>query len=357
MSALMPKKRSKRIETPAAPTVKQVAERAGVSTATVSRVLSGAPYVSDGLNHRVREAARELNYQLNRIARNLRTRTSRAVGVVIPDIENPFFGRVVCGIEDVLQAAGYSLLLSHSNENPNREQINLRTFLAEGVAGIIFTSSSTETSEYEHLLKTGMPLVAVSRILPGIKVDMVTVTNSEGAHAAVSHLIALGHKRIGMINGPAWISTSRQRLLGYEQAFAAAGLPVPRDLVQHVDWRQTGGYHAMQTLLQMAPPTAVFVGSNLLTLGALQGIHERGLSIPGDIAVVGFDDLPWATSLQPPLSVVAQPAFEVGVTAARLLLDRLHDPARPPRHITLETRLIVRASCGVEIRHGGASCT
>jgi LacI family transcriptional regulator len=357
MIDLGPKRRSKGVQTRAVPTVKQVAQRAGVSTATVSRVLSGAPYVGGGLNRRVMEATRELGFQLNRTARNLRTRASRAVGIVIPDIENPFFGRVVCGIEEVLQAAGYSLLLSHSNENPNREQINLRTFRAEGVAGIIFTSSFTDMSDYEQLSKMGMPLVAVSRILPGFKVDMVTVTNSEGAHAAVSHLIALGHKRIGMINGPAWISTSRERLLGYEQALGAAGLPVPQDLVQHTDWRQAGGYHAMQTLLQKAPPTAVFVGSNLLTLGALQRIHERGLNIPGDIAVVGFDDLPWATSLQPPLTVVAQPGFEVGVTAARLLLDRLHDPARPPRHITLETRLIVRASCGAGTRQGGTPCT
>jgi DNA-binding LacI/PurR family transcriptional regulator len=254
----------------------------------------------------------------------------------------------VCGIEKVLQAAGYSLLLTHSNENPNRENLNLKTLRAEGVAGIIFTSSNRKSTQYKQLLSAGMPLVAVSRIPSGLEVDLVAVTNSEGARQAVSHLIGLGHKRIGMISGPDWVSTARERLHGYKRAFSELELALADDLIQHADFRQSGGKAAMQILLEMAnPPTAVFITSNLMTLGALQAIHERGLRIPNDIAVVGFDDMPWAVSLQPPLTAVAQPAFEVGTTAAKLLLERLRDPARPPRCITLETRLIVRTSCGV----------
>jgi DNA-binding LacI/PurR family transcriptional regulator len=189
--------------------------------------------------------------------------------------------------------------------------------------------------------------VAVSRVLPGLKVDTVTVGNAEGAHVAVAHLIGLGHRRIGLISGPMGISTARDRQAGYERALQEAGLPLDRDLIQYADFRQSGGYNAMEQLLQMrVPPSGVFVGSNLMTLGALQTIHERGLDIPGQIAIVGFDDMPWAASLRPPLTAVAQPAYEVGAAAARLLLERLREPDRPIRHIVLETRLVVRASCG-----------
>jgi DNA-binding LacI/PurR family transcriptional regulator len=340
-------RRSRRSLPGAAPTIKHVADAAGVSTATVSRVLSGLAGVSADVGDRVRAAVRTLGYQPNRVARSLRVRTTRTIGVVIPDIENPFFTRVVRGIEEVLQAAEYSLLLANSNETPSRERINLATLQAEGVAGVIFTAVEGQRLDYRELLGERLPMVALSRVLPGLKVDTVTVANAEGGRMAVAHLIALGHRRIGFISGPIGISTARERQSGYEKALQEAGLPVSRDLIQYADFRQSGGYSSMQQLLDMrVPPSAVFAGSNLMTLGALQAIHERGFAIPDKIAIVGFDDMPWAVSLQPPLTAVAQPAFEVGTSAARLLLERLHDPDRPIRHVVLETRLVVRASCG-----------
>lgn len=327
--------------------IKEVATRAGVSTATVSRVFSGGAGVKPHLVERVREAARHLNYQPNRIARNLRQRQTRTVGVIIPDIENPFFTSVVCGIEEVLQAAGYSLLLANSRENPKREQFNARTLQAEGAAGIIFTPSGPDSAPYRVMAEAGMPLVAVSRVPEDLAIDSVTVANREGARKAAAYLIALGHRRIALISGPAWISAARERYLGYQDAFREAGLPLPPDLVQYADFRQHGGYTAMRALLALAePPTAVFAGNNLMTLGALQAIHERGLPIPSGIAVLGFDDMPWAVSLNPPLTAVAQPAYEAGVAAARMLLERLADPHRPVRSVVLETELKVRASCG-----------
>jgi LacI family transcriptional regulator len=340
-------RRSRRSVPGTAPTIKHVAEAAGVSTATVSRVLSGLAGVRADVRDRVREVVRSLGYQPNRVARSLRVRTTRTIGVIIPDIENPFFTRVVRGIEEVLQAAEYSLLLADSNESPARERANLATLQAEGVAGVIFTAAEGQRADYRNLLGPRLPLVAVSRVLPGLKEDTVTVGNAEGARMAVAHLIGLGHRRIGLISGPMGISTARDRQAGYEKALREAGLPLARDLIQYADFRQTGGYSAMRQLLEMrVPPPAVFAGSNLITLGALQAIHERGLDIPGQIAIVGFDDMPWAVSLQPPLTAVAQPAFEVGIAAARLLLERLREPDRPIRHIVLETRLVIRASCG-----------
>jgi DNA-binding LacI/PurR family transcriptional regulator len=328
-------------------TIREVAERAGVSVATVSRVFSGGTRVTENVSRRVREAARQLNYQPNRVARNLRVRQTQTVGLIVPDIENPFYTSVIGGIEEVLQASEYSLLLANSNENPKREQANARTLQAEGVAGIIFTPSGPDTAIYERLAAAGIPLVAVSRTPESMQIDAVCVANREGARTAIEHLIGLGHRRIAMISGPPWISTARDRLLGYEEALAAHGIASDRELVQYADFRQHGGYNSMRTLLSLQPqPTAVFVGSNLMTLGALQAIHERGLEIPRDIAVVGFDDMPWAVSLNPPLTAVAQPAYEVGETAARLLLERLRQPDRPPRKIVLETTLTVRRSCG-----------
>jgi DNA-binding LacI/PurR family transcriptional regulator len=334
--------------------MKHVAVAAGVSTATVSRVLSGLAGVRTDVGDRVREAVRALGYQPNRVARSLRVRTTRSIGVIIPDIENPFFTRVVRGIEEVLQAAEYSLLLANSNESPARESINLATLQAEGVAGVIFTAAEGKRLDYRDLLDSRLPMVAVSRLLLGLKVDTVTVGNAEGARMAVEHLIGLGHRRIGLISGPTGISTARDRQAGYEKALKEGGVPLVRDLIQYADFRQSGGYSAMERLLQMrVPPSAVFAGSNLMTLGALQAIHERGLNIPGQIAIVGFDDMPWAVSLQPPLTAVAQPAFEVGTAAARLLLERLREPGGPIRHIVLETSLVVRASCGS--RHAQAT--
>jgi DNA-binding LacI/PurR family transcriptional regulator len=190
-------------------------------------------------------------------------------------------------------------------------------------------------------------LVGIDRTSENINMDIVSVTNSQGAFSAVSHLADMGHKRIGLISGPRQLSTSRERLIGYEEAVQAYNLVKSDDLIQHSDSRQPGGYTAIQALLDLPePPTAVLVTNNLMTLGALQAIHERNLVIPDQIAVVGFDDMSWSTSLQPPLTAVAQPTYELGVTAAQLLLDRLQEPDRPSRHVILETQLIIRASSG-----------
>lgn len=330
------------------PTVKEVASLARVSTATVSRVLSGSGGVRKELARRVQHAAHKLGYQPNPAARNLRIRSTRTIGMVFPDIENPFYASVISGAEDVLQCAGYSLLLANYGEDPNRERSQLTTLRAEHVAGILFAASSKPSADYELVLNAGIALVAVSRIPDGLNVDLATVSNQEGARQAIEHLIGIGHRRIGFIDGPLSLSTTRERQAGYEQALRNAGLGISRDLIVYADFfHRVAGFEAISKLLNVPKgPSAILVVSNNMVLGALEALHERGLEVPKDMGVVGFGDTPSAVLLRPPLTVVAQPAREIGAAGARLLLERLQDPDRPRRSIVLDTQLIVRESCG-----------
>jgi len=345
------KKRAKRRPRTAGsgpPTIKQVAERAGVSTATVSRALADAKGVGDRERRRIRDLAKRLGYEPSRVARSLRVGASLTVGVVIPDIQNPFFTSVVRGIEDVLHGAGYTLLLANSNESPLREQQMLSTLRSENVAGIVFVPINAAKAGYRQLLSMHIPVVAVDRLPAGLRTDLVTVANAEGARTATAHLIGLRHRDIALLGGPPQHSTAYERQLGYEEALADAGIPIRPEFIVRGNFREASGYSAMKALLAGPHvPTAVFVANNLMTLGALRAIHESGLRIPTDLALVSFDDIPWATSLNPPLTAVAQPAYEIGGTAAGLLLRRIAEPERAVRHIVLETRLIVRASCGI----------
>jgi DNA-binding LacI/PurR family transcriptional regulator len=333
-------------------TIRQVAHRAGVSTATVSRALSGGGPVSQAAAERVRSAARTLGYEPNRIARSLRVRRTRLAAVLIPDVQNPFFTAVVRGVEDVLQAEGWTLLLGNSDDHADRESRNLATLRAEGAAGVVLVPGQ-EASAYRSLLGRGLVLVAIDRSPEGLDVDRVTVANVEGARRAVAHLLALGHRRVGLVGGPRGPSTSADRRRGYEAALAAAGVRRLATLVEEGDFRPQGGRAAVERLLSREPqPTALFVTNDLMTLGAYEALRARGLRVPQDVAVVGFDDAPWAPWLDPPLTTVAQPAYELGRRAAELLLDRLERPARPPRSVVLEARLVVRESCGARPGRG-----
>jgi LacI family transcriptional regulator len=328
-------------------TIRQVAEQAGVSIATVSRVFAGGNMVSDELAARVLSVARALHYQPNRIARNLRTQKTHTAALVLSDIENPFFTSIVRGVEQVLRNAGYTLLLTDSDEDEKMELEHLLNLRAESVAGIILAPTHKSEKRYEDLLQSGMVLVAIDRVPCNLKIDRVTVNNLDGARAAVRHLVEQGHTDIGFIGGLVDISTAAERLSGYEQEMKAQNLTVHPGWVLPGDFRREGGVRAMTRLIQLEDrPTAVICANNLMTLGALQAIYDHHLCIPGDIAVIGFDDMPWADSLNPPLSVVAQPTLDLGKVAAHLLLDRINDRQAAYRHVILDTHLIVRASSG-----------
>jgi LacI family transcriptional regulator len=328
-------------------TVKDVAAQAGVSTATVSRVLSGKGGVRPELEQRVRSAIDSLDYHPNQSARRLRERKARIIGVLVPEILIPFFAGIVTYIDEVLQEAGYLLLLGNTHDTLQGEQEHINIFLGEDVSGIIFAAAnSSDTSNYQRLLETRIPLVALDRAPGRLNIDSVQIDNVHAAAQAVRHLIEEGHSRIALITGPAQISTAVDRQAGYEQALRLAGIPVDQDLIQVGNYVQTGGYRAMQRILALpGRPTAVLVGDTAMALGAMQHIHELNLDIPGDIAIISFDDLPWATAVRPPLTVIAQPVKDIGITAAQLMLERIENPLAPIQRIVLDTSLVLRGSC------------
>lgn len=328
-------------------TIKDVAAAAKVSTATVSRVISGSKVAGSRVRQRVLRAVNRLNYHPNRLARDLRAGLRKVIGVVIPDLQNPFHTGVVSGVESVLQRNGYTLVLGNSDDHPEREHNHLSVLRGEGAAGLILIPSDAPEVSYTSLRAWDIPIVAADRMPRGLQVDLVCSNHREGAREATAHLVAHGYKDIAIINGPDGVCAADDRLAGYRDALRDAAIALQPSLIVHSDFRQAGGRAAMQKLLELSkPPRAVFVANNLMALGALQAIHERGIRIPDEVAVVGFDDMPWAVSLRPPLTVVAQPVEEIGRAAAQLLLEKLNGPAHAARHVILSTRLIVRSSCG-----------
>jgi len=328
-------------------TMRDVANAAGVSTATVSRVLAGHLVVRKSVRDKVLETIQALNYHPNRVARDLRSGLRKVIGVIIPDLQNPFLTAVVQGVESVLCQAGYSLVLGNSDGLAKREQTHLALVRGEGAGGLIIVPSNDPQADYQQLASWDIPVVAVDRMPKGLQIDLVSTTNYQGAHEATEHLLSHNYKEIAFINGPQEVSVSQERLAGYCNALRSAGIAIRDQLIVHSDFRQPGGRSSMHRLLELSrPPRAVLVANNLMTLGAVQAIHEQGKNIPDEVAVFGFDEMPWAMSLWPPLSAVAQPAIEAGRAAAQMLLERLHDPGRLVRQLVLPTRLVVRSSCG-----------
>jgi DNA-binding LacI/PurR family transcriptional regulator len=318
-----------------------------VSIATVSRVLNNAPHVRPEIRRKVLRAVQTLNYQPNRTAQRLRARQSKVLGLIISDIQNPFFTSVVRGIEDVASQNGYSLVLCDSDEDPEKEKLYMDVMRAEAVAGVIIASASEAQPHIDALLDARIPVVALDRRIKDRRVDSVLVSNVQGAYAAVTHLIERGHRYIGFIGLPLNRTTGRERFEGYQRALRENDLPVSRARIRISDAKQLGGHAAALDLLASQPClTALFAANNLTTLGALDAIRERGLKIPDDISIVGFDDMPWAPLLQPPLTAIAQPTYELGQKAAELLLERLKDPRKPVSHVQLDTALVVRGSTG-----------
>ena len=329
------------------PTSRDVAERAGVSIATVSRVLNASPHVRPGVRRQVLRVVKQLNYQPNRTAQRLRAKQSKVIGLIISDIQNPFFTSVVRGIEDVAYAHGYSLVLCNSDEDTEKEKLYIAVMRAEAVAGVILTSTTESNPHVADLLAHHIPVIAMDRRIKNHKLDSVCVSNAQGAFAAVSHLIELGHRRIGFIGMPLTRTPGKERLAGYENALREYGLPRSRQLICLANAKQQGGHNAALELLKRQPNlTALFAANNLMTLGALDALCERALKIPDDISVVGFDDMPWAALLHPSLTAVAQPTYELGQKAAELLLARLQNPDKPTANVQLATTLIVRGSYG-----------
>jgi DNA-binding LacI/PurR family transcriptional regulator len=335
------------------PKLHEVARRADVSVSTVSRVLNAPEKVNAGTRARVERAIEELGYRPSRVARRLRVRHGRAhmVGLIIPDIQNPFYSDIVRGVEDVAYERDYAVILCNSDENREREAFYLNVLVAESADGVILPPIQGDEKTAARLSSLPLPVVCLDRRLHRLVVDTVVVDNRQGAYDATAHLAALGHRRIGLLDGPLGHSSFRERRQGYADALAEVGIPWDDRLVLSGEPRQEDGRRMADRLLDLAdPPTALFATSNLLTLGTLQAVRDRGFDVPEQVAVVGFDDAPWAGLLACPLTTVSQPSYDMGRRAAELLFDRLDTPARAPALVILAPSLVVRASCGASSR-------
>lgn len=332
-------------------TMKDVAKRAGVSVATVSRVLNNHSRVDPTLRERVNAAMEALHYQPNRVAQRLRAGAGGVIGLIISDITNPFFVSVVRGIEDIAYENGLSVLLCNSDENPAKQQMYVKVMQAEDVAGLIITPNAATDSSIDTLLESKMALVFMDRKVENVEIDSVTVDSESGTREAIQHLINLGHRRIGFIGGTPAISTGRERYNGFVKAMQDNHLPLTPELIRPGLFTHESGYKGTNELLALSErPTAIFASNNSQALGMLQALHERGIRVPEEIAVVSFDDMPWAGALWPPLTVVAQPTYQLGHEAACLLLRRINNPHAPIENIVLKPELIVRRSCGAYLQ-------
>jgi LacI family transcriptional regulator, galactose operon repressor len=326
-------------------TIKDVAAAAGVSPATVSRVLNLREDVNDDLRRRVLTAVTDLGYRRNGPARSLRTRAAMVLGIIISDITNPFFTALVRGVEDRAQLAGYSVVLANADEDVAKEARYLEVAAAEQMAGVLLSPASSQLTSIDVLTERGIPVVTIDRRLPTADIDSVTVNNRQATLEAAQHLIAQGCKRIGFVAGPVETTTGASRLAGFRAALRAAGRPLDPALTVYADFRTEGGFAATRQLLQMRNrPDGLLISNNLMTVGGMQAIAEARLDVPRDIAVVGFDDANWATALRPPLSVVTQPTYEIGRTAAELLLRRIAGEKFAPRRVVLQAQLVPRGS-------------
>ncbi|MCL2733598.1 MAG: LacI family transcriptional regulator [Actinomycetia bacterium] len=337
-----------------ASTIQDVARAAGVSAATVSRVFNGGR-VSAERADRVRRAAAELGFAPNRVARSLRTQRASVIGLLIPDIENPFFTSLARGVEDAAQRTNLSVVLCNTDEDVAKERRYLDVAVAEQMAGVIVAAASREHTDLSVLEARGMPVVAVDRRLRGSDVDVVLVDNARGSEDATAHLLARGYRRIACITGPRGASTAEERLAGYRTAIAdflrehpgqspAGGADPLTAWTRFADFRVEGGYKAMADLLARPDrPDAVFVANNLMAVGALQALREAGVPVPG-FGVLSFGEVPWAPMVDPSLTTVRLPSYDLGWTAAELLQDRIAGNPRPLQTVVLRTALEVRDS-------------
>ncbi len=347
-------------------TLPEVARAAGVATATAARALGGYGSVSEATRTKVLAAADRLGYRANGLARSMVTGSTHTIGVVVSDIENPFFSRALRGVADTAHAAGFEVILVNTDEDADKERRAVHVLTEKRVDGIVLSPAWDADNAHLTSLAGVVPLVLLDRKLPGIGADMVGIGNRVATREVTEHLIALGHRRIGLLTGgdPATelprmrdglrgieklaATTIGERAAGYRDALVAAGVELDLELVSAEGFHRSDAAVATRRLLTLEdPPTALIALDSLLSLGALQALRELGRRCPEDVSLVGFDDADWAEVVTPPLTVVAQPVYEIGVKAAELLLRRIEGGggARPVT-LRLPTSLVLRSSTG-----------
>lgn len=331
-------------------TIRDVATQANVSYQTVSRVINGRPDVSAETRDRVQQVIAELGYQPSAVARSLVSRRTHTLGLITADFGDYFFTQVIIGAEEEARKQGFFFILGSTEHNPDDEPEYFRLLAEQRVEGILFARPSTEgdSRNIVSLLRQGIPMVTTAYYLPGEALTVVDIDNVDGGRQAAQCLLSGGHRRIGMITGPMGWRSVNDRTQGYRTALMEAGIDFDSSLVGQGDWSYNGGYAAMEWLLDRSPRmTALFAQNDQMAMGAIRALRERGIRVPEDMAVVGYDDIPAADFYYPRLSTIRQPMQETGRVAVQLLIEAINNPDVEKREVFLKPELVRRESCGV----------
>ena len=328
------------------PTIAEVARRAGVSVSTVSHVVNGTRKVAPGTAHAVQAVIDAVGYRPNVLARSLKTASSRSVGIAISAIANPYFSDIICAVEAECARLGMMVFLSDTQDDPQRELAVVTAFDQRRVDGVILApSADPERRALAYLRAARLPCVLVDRT-PDPSFDQVGVNNREAMRALVAHVAGFGHRRIGYVGGHPGFATTLERIEGYRAGLQLAGVSFDPSYLVTGSATTASASEATSALLSLAdPPTAIVAGNNMATIGAVRAIRSRGLQVPANVSVVGFDDFEWADCFEPRLTLVAQPCEEIGKRAASLLIERIANPRGAPQSVRLDARLIIRDSC------------
>jgi LacI family transcriptional regulator len=327
-------------------TIVDVAREAGVSYSTVSRVFSGFEFVNDDTRQKVIEAATRLGYVVNLQARSLAGGRSNIIGLLAPAIDNGYISEIVAGIDQELAQWSYDLMLYTTHRYAGKEAFYVKTIANGLVDGLILVVPLATENYLEALPNRDFPYVLIDQTDKTHGSTTVDATNWQGAYDATNYLISLGHRRIGIITGQLQLNSTTERLDGYRAALDHARIPFVESLVVEGAYQTRKGHAAALKLLDVQPrPTAIFASNDLSAIGAIDAVRERGLNIPGDISIIGFDDIPQASLVYPKLTTVRQPLVQIGQVAARLLLEKIDNPEKEARRVTLATELVIRDSC------------
>ncbi|MEN6479291.1 MAG: LacI family DNA-binding transcriptional regulator [Anaerolineales bacterium] len=329
--------------------IKDIAQAAGVSHSTVSRALADSPLISEAARQRIQALAEQMGYVPNAQARGLVLGRTMTIGVVVTTIADPFVAEVVQGIESTAHANGYSVILTSSDNDPEREVQSVEMLRARRADAVIVASSRIGDLYQDDLEETGVPVVLINshNDQGRARVVSISVDNRHGGYLATQHLLGLGHRRIAYISGLPGHSDDSERRAGYAQALHDAGLPIDDTVVLSGDGRASGGEQALDALLALRPrPTAAFCYNDMTAIGLVSAAQRARLAVPRRLAVVGFDDIPFAALMHPSLSTIAQPKHEMGRRAVERALALLSSDAEQPDHLSLQGQLIVRESSG-----------
>jgi len=330
-------------------TINDVARIAGVSPTTVSHVLNNTRYVSDELRNRVLDAVKEVGYRPNILARSLRSGETKTIGLIVPDNSNLFFAEIARHIEDVGFENHYSVILCNSDNNLAKQTTYIDLLVSKQVDGIILISASETGDNLAGLLEAGIPVVIADREIPEMFADIILVDNEEGGYIATKYLIGLGHRRIACVAGPSKIAPSAQRVLGYNRALEEVGLALDPSLIVSGDFGLHSGEIALSKLLALKqPPSAIFVCNDMMAMGAIRAAFDRGMRIPDDLSIIGFDDTLLAPATFPALTTIAQPKLEIARLTIEMLIQRIQEGKGGERkRFVLPPQLVIRDSCSV----------